>query len=975
MFDDELDKNRIREIVKSGGSIDIAGQPVNLDVVLSLAKTIDSESVKTMTTERFVDSFCYIENKDNPGEPAVKFDLWPEQRRVLRDLDENKLTIVLKARQLGLTWLIVCYIVHQIVRFNGYRAIVISETESDSKEIIKRVGFVLRYMPGWLIISDAEVRAYEASHGKGSYRGLYYIEQTRELTVIHPAGEVSVVKAEPATQGAGRGLTGDLVFFDEWAFHRDAKEIFTAAFPTMNRAGSGKFVGISTNRRGSFFEDIWLHAEQRGFHKIFLNVFVDPSRNRDWYERTKASMGQKVQQEYPLCVVPGTRVGTEAGIIKIEDAANGLVATHGVVSATHRQPESPVATITTARGYELTGTYDHPIKLSDGSFCNLIDTDGSVVQLARPMGSSEDYTLRWTELGVGHSVTCTPDLAEWMGYFLGDGSYTHRVLDFAFDGQDTDVIERVLELTETIFGITMYTRVSGSKGGGINARKGCKELSDVLVRMGLIEPKSRGYYGRTYRVPEMVWRSSEKTRQAFLRGLFEADGSVGYKSSTSFNVRFFAKDSGFTKDVQLLLLSLGITSTRRLQIKRQNGKEYPGTEMSLRVQESVVFAESVGFIGERKNSRLEYWLDRSRNSTHANAKPLVFEDTVVSVEPCGLSPTYNLTIEGENTFDANGIYTHNTEEEALVAGENTSFPEWTETIHTCPPFKIPREWRRFAAVDNGYTDPFYWGKLAISPDGVVYLYYEFTRDEKDPQLAYSEQARKFANDLVYINEDGSYELEHLDYIVAGTDAWHEHTRDTSGKNLIDYYREGGLERESFIMASTSRTLRKATYHEYLRPLEDQNVLDENGNPTLYARLQVFSTCTTFIKYMPQLVNSERKVDVVADSKEVGIKDHGYDSCLSGDTIVNTVDGDIPIKHLVGECGEVYCLDTENSERETRKYHHVRKTRSNVPVYKVTLEDGTVIRATEDHMIFTNKGWVAVADMFEGAYAVAKVESR
>jgi hypothetical protein len=128
-------------------------------------------------------------------------------------------------------------------------------------------------------------------------------------------------------------------------------------------------------------------------------------------------------------------------------------------------------------------------------------------------------------------------------------------------------------------------------------------------------------------------------------------------------------------------------------------------------------------------------------------------------------------------------------------------------------------------------------------------------------------------------ETGGYELEHLDYIVAGADAWHEHrARDTAGKNLIDYYREGGLDRQSFIMAATNRLLRKATYHEYLRPIEDQNVLDENGNPTLYSRLQVFNTCEAFMKYMPQLVNSERKIDVVADSREANVPDHGYDCC-------------------------------------------------------------------------------------------------
>lgn len=203
------------------------------------------------------------------------------------------------------------------------------------------------------------------------------------------------------------------------------------------------------------------------------------------------------------------------------------------------------------------------------------------------------------------------------------------------------------------------------------------------------------------------------------------------------------------------------------------------------------------------------------------------------------------------------------------AYEDQAFEEFDVNIHVCKPFLIPEHWRRWASVDNGYDDPFAWYCAAVSEDGTVYIYREFTREKDEPKLTYSDQATAFMELCGYkIIEDGEVVKKHekIDYIVAGLDAWHTHVRDISGKTLVDYYLDGGI-KYGFIKAVTDRKLGKATVHEYLKPHLDENT------EKYTAKLQIFDTCTRLIETLPQLPKDEKDPEKVADCSI----DHWYDS--------------------------------------------------------------------------------------------------
>lgn len=85
-------------------------------------------------------------------------------------------------------------------------------------------------------------------------------------------------------------------------------------------------------------------------------------------------------------------------------------------------------------------------------------------------------------------------------------------------------------------------------------------------------------------------------------------------------------------------------------------------------------------------------------------------------------------------------------------------------------------------------------------------------------------------------------------------------------------------------------------------------------------------------------------------------------CVTGDTLVDTEQGQKPIKDLVGTTGKVHAYNFDKGEKDLLSYSDVRKTRDKAPVYEVELEDGRKIKATSDHLVLTTGGWKMIKDL-------------
>lgn len=239
----------------------------------------------------FVETYCHIEDKES-AEVVQPFTLWPMQRDLLFSLYEHKLNVVLKARQLGVTWLALAIAAHLLVTTEGRTVVAISRTEEDSKELTRRLAFILRNMPE-LVAEEREQKAFD---------GPVFKATTLSIEIKHK-GATSYWKAFPSAAGAGRGFSADILILDEWAFQQYAEEIWASIFPVVNRPYGGKVIGVSTIERGTLFENIVMNHEDNGFNLQFLPWYADPRRTQDWYDKTLKALGEvKMVAEYPATI-------------------------------------------------------------------------------------------------------------------------------------------------------------------------------------------------------------------------------------------------------------------------------------------------------------------------------------------------------------------------------------------------------------------------------------------------------------------------------------------------------------------------------------------------------------------------------------------------------------------------------------------------------------------------------------------------
>ena len=93
-------------------------------------------------------------------------------------------------------------------------------------------------------------------------------------------------------------------------------------------------------------------------------------------------------------------------------------------------------------------------------------------------------------------------------------------------------------------------------------------------------------------------------------------------------------------------------------------------------------------------------------------------------------------------------------------------------------------------------------------------------------------------------------------------------------------------------------------------------------------------------------------------------------CVTGDTIVSTDKGEIRIDDLVeryknGEKFKAFTYNTETKNIELEDIVFADKTRSDANVISLEMEDGTVLKLTPDHQVYTeNRGYVKASELTE-----------
>lgn len=268
---------------------------------ISEEESFESEEIrKCMNGYRglmyFIDTYVWIQDRKTKND--MPFKLWPGQSRVIPFFLQINYMVILKARQLGLTWLVACYALWRGVFHSHELIVVISAKEDLSIEFLDRVKFMFDRLPDWM-----KPRVYKRSTQELSFG--YEIKDDQGNVSLH--GLNSVIKSLPATPDAGQSKTISLLIMDESALNRYCREIWAAASPTLEHA-AGKAIIISNpskNRPGwPWTRDLYTNAMKgvNSFKQIFLSWREVPGRGDDFLQRKQSEEGlddEDLSMQYP----------------------------------------------------------------------------------------------------------------------------------------------------------------------------------------------------------------------------------------------------------------------------------------------------------------------------------------------------------------------------------------------------------------------------------------------------------------------------------------------------------------------------------------------------------------------------------------------------------------------------------------------------------------------------------------------------
>jgi len=315
------------------------------------------------------------------------------------------------------------------------------------------------------------------------------------------------------------------------------------------------------------------------------------------------------------CVSFGTMISTATGMVDIKNIVDvdnlKKFTNHNINVNTDIATENSdaswyngftdVISIRTKKGYEISATPNHRLRVLD-------DAGNYVWRYMSDINIGDDVCLKQNTSVDGNSNICI-DLAEIIGYYIGDGSaYKSRPKRIILntDPQDCDLRTKLIDNLAKI-GIEAYEQ----KGHGtIDVRINNAKFVDSLNELGLLCKTN----SKDACIPQKILESNSDVLSAFLRGLFEADG---YCADSAYKkIGFSTSSKKLIDEVRVCLLALGILT--KTFIRKSENRHSKDEYYELFIADSanmLKYKNKIGFISNRKNNLLN-------NISSSSSKPI-----------------------------------------------------------------------------------------------------------------------------------------------------------------------------------------------------------------------------------------------------------------------------------------------------------------------------------------------------------------
>lgn len=226
------------------------------------------------------------------GGAWVRFELWPAQVEPLYAIREAKQVIILKARQIGMTWLVLAYFLWLVVFNEAVTVLLFSRRDTEAMDLMRRLQDMFRRLPPWLTPPGSFARGRLVGAAGHSWR--------------LPTG--SRAMAFPTSAGDSYSATAAMV--DEADLVPDLDKLLASVKATVDNGG--QLILLSKSNKAepeSAFKKLYraARAGDVAFRPIFLPWFAHPRRTRKWYrEQARESMARTFSMDFCYGEYPNT---------------------------------------------------------------------------------------------------------------------------------------------------------------------------------------------------------------------------------------------------------------------------------------------------------------------------------------------------------------------------------------------------------------------------------------------------------------------------------------------------------------------------------------------------------------------------------------------------------------------------------------------------------------------------------------------
>jgi len=142
------------------------------------------------------------------------------------------------------------------------------------------------------------------------------------------------------------------------------------------------------------------------------------------------------------------------------------------------------------------------------------------------------------------------DFAWLLGLWVAEGDKERRYVKFHISVREEKILNKLLSIIKKL-GLKSTLRLEGKNKTGLCVSVGSSLLFKLFSYLSLESGAERK------KVPELIFNADKKVQMAFLKGLFEGDGSIDKYN----DLIYFTKSKKLAKQVVNLLLSLGANPT------------------------------------------------------------------------------------------------------------------------------------------------------------------------------------------------------------------------------------------------------------------------------------------------------------------------------------------------------------------------------------------------------------------------------